>query len=674
MDGRALSELKVADLRRELEKRHKDKSGVKQVLVDRLREALEEDGHDPANYKFGADDVGGDSEFTEQLSLNDEESETDKAYVKDSDLPRSDSTAEPGETKKLTDESVTYVVQVGDAEEDLDYDLKTEVDKQVDDSVGSARHSANNAEKHVDGDIVTLESGKSVKSAPNTLPKTPSTTTSSESRRNLWVSNLPKTAKAADLKQQFSKAGKVISATIVMSTRSPGGCFGFLQMGSSEEAEAAARKFNGIDFHGHKINVEATDRKPPTLSTKVADRPTVVRNKGNLSKAGPTRSNAQSRILLARRFAGAKRGVFKRTLRKPVYERRRELQPVRPSRLYSNLMAYHSLRRARLLAASRFALPRVLQDLERPATRNRVPRIPLPMARYSAEFLPSVRRFAVPERRVPRSPGGPESGPRHSEPRAFSVNARRRSQDAYYTERSRPIISPRNVIARRSEPVRPIRLRDSPFVSPLESRRYYQPTPSSVEQAPRYARNERSSEGSRVLSRTADYSRPRAASRSADRRNVARMSANMSNGTRRRTPPQVPSYNHFRDPVSEPSPPQRRVPSRSHSSKGVPMQARREYRDVSRSPPRSRNVALVRPYPDVSPRRPSRNDRDRSPIHGGGSRPRVVDYGHRSEPQMNWNAWRGDFTDMPAPSGHTWKPTGHSMLSNYGSRDSGRRY
>lgn len=38
MEGLSLSELKVADLRRELEKRQKDKVGVKQVLVDRLKE------------------------------------------------------------------------------------------------------------------------------------------------------------------------------------------------------------------------------------------------------------------------------------------------------------------------------------------------------------------------------------------------------------------------------------------------------------------------------------------------------------------------------------------------------------------------------------------------------------------------------------------------------------
>ena len=39
-----LSDLLVADLRRELERRGLDKTGLKQVLIDRLRQAVAMDG------------------------------------------------------------------------------------------------------------------------------------------------------------------------------------------------------------------------------------------------------------------------------------------------------------------------------------------------------------------------------------------------------------------------------------------------------------------------------------------------------------------------------------------------------------------------------------------------------------------------------------------------------
>ncbi|XP_075984412.1 scaffold attachment factor B [Anticarsia gemmatalis] len=49
---RLLNDLRVIDLRAELEKRNLDKSGVRGVLIQRLSKHLEEEGHDPATYKF----------------------------------------------------------------------------------------------------------------------------------------------------------------------------------------------------------------------------------------------------------------------------------------------------------------------------------------------------------------------------------------------------------------------------------------------------------------------------------------------------------------------------------------------------------------------------------------------------------------------------------------------
>nr|CAD7438582.1 unnamed protein product [Timema bartmani] len=51
-EKRKLTELRVVDLRSELEKRDLDKNGVKAVLIERLEKILREEGHDPEEYLF----------------------------------------------------------------------------------------------------------------------------------------------------------------------------------------------------------------------------------------------------------------------------------------------------------------------------------------------------------------------------------------------------------------------------------------------------------------------------------------------------------------------------------------------------------------------------------------------------------------------------------------------
>merc|ERR1711963_1150150 len=50
--GKKIHELRVADLKLELEKRGIEKSGVKAALLDKLKKALEEEGHDPDEFVF----------------------------------------------------------------------------------------------------------------------------------------------------------------------------------------------------------------------------------------------------------------------------------------------------------------------------------------------------------------------------------------------------------------------------------------------------------------------------------------------------------------------------------------------------------------------------------------------------------------------------------------------
>lgn len=72
----------------------------------------------------------------------------------------------------------------------------------------------------------------------------------------LFVGGIPYQATEDELNEAFSKAGTVESAVIIqdkMSGRSKG--FGFVEMSTEEEAQAAVEMWNGKDFGGRSITV-----------------------------------------------------------------------------------------------------------------------------------------------------------------------------------------------------------------------------------------------------------------------------------------------------------------------------------------------------------------------------------------------------------------------------------
>ncbi|XP_048783721.1 scaffold attachment factor B1-like isoform X3 [Lagopus muta] len=79
----------------------------------------------------------------------------------------------------------------------------------------------------------------------------------SGSGRNLWVSGLSSSTRATDLKNLFSKYGKVVGAKVVTNARSPGArCYGFVTMASSEEATKCINHLHRTELHGKMISVE----------------------------------------------------------------------------------------------------------------------------------------------------------------------------------------------------------------------------------------------------------------------------------------------------------------------------------------------------------------------------------------------------------------------------------
>ncbi len=79
----------------------------------------------------------------------------------------------------------------------------------------------------------------------------------------LYVGGLPSQVTEDKLREIFSAHGAVESATVIMDRmtgRSKG--FGFVEMSSQEEAQAAMDKLNGTDLEGRNITVnEAKPRE-----------------------------------------------------------------------------------------------------------------------------------------------------------------------------------------------------------------------------------------------------------------------------------------------------------------------------------------------------------------------------------------------------------------------------
>lgn len=80
----------------------------------------------------------------------------------------------------------------------------------------------------------------------------------------LFVGNLSFNTTPADLESLFGQAGAVSSVNIIsdkFTGQSRG--FGFVEMGSSQEAQAAIERFNGYEMQGRALTVnEAKPQEP----------------------------------------------------------------------------------------------------------------------------------------------------------------------------------------------------------------------------------------------------------------------------------------------------------------------------------------------------------------------------------------------------------------------------
>ena len=79
----------------------------------------------------------------------------------------------------------------------------------------------------------------------------------------LYVGNLPFSADEQQLRELFEQNGRSVAEVKLITDRETGRPrgFGFVEMGSSEDAESAVRDLDGQDFGGRAIKVnEARER------------------------------------------------------------------------------------------------------------------------------------------------------------------------------------------------------------------------------------------------------------------------------------------------------------------------------------------------------------------------------------------------------------------------------
>ena len=81
--------------------------------------------------------------------------------------------------------------------------------------------------------------------------------------KKLFVGNLPFSADEQQIRELFEQGGRTVTDVKLITDRDTGRPrgFGFVEMGSPEDADGAVRDLNGQDFGGRRLTVnEARER------------------------------------------------------------------------------------------------------------------------------------------------------------------------------------------------------------------------------------------------------------------------------------------------------------------------------------------------------------------------------------------------------------------------------
>ena len=118
------------------------------------------------------------------------------------------------------------------------------------------------------------------------LPYLESPSTTRDLAHRLHVSNLPFRFRLPELSRLFSPFGSIADAEVIFNEKGSKG-FGFVTLGSSEEALAARRGLDGVVVEGRVLKVSpATPKAPREAVARVVDRePTAMEEQRRLVEA-----------------------------------------------------------------------------------------------------------------------------------------------------------------------------------------------------------------------------------------------------------------------------------------------------------------------------------------------------------------------------------------------------